>query len=155
MVQVNAKGGFAAAEAYTIHSERLKRSAAGIDPNVRVRIERGVSMTASDLAEMAQARRRLVQAMDARMASLDALILPTTPIVAPRIAEVATPEEFGRKNALLLRNTAPVNFFDLCAISLPMPRNGGLSTGLMMVFRNGQDQRLFRIAAAVEKVFAA
>ena len=45
----------------------------------------------------------------------------------------------------------PVNFFNLCAISLPLPRRGGLSTGLMLVGRNGQDRRLFSIAAAVEK----
>ena len=47
------------------------------------------------------------------MADLDALVLPTTPIVAPKIAEVATPETFGTQDALLLRNTALVNFFDL------------------------------------------
>jgi len=52
---------------------------------------------------------------------------------------------------MLLRNTNPVNFFDLCAISLPLPRQNGLSTGLMLVGRNGQDRRLFDIAAAVEK----
>jgi len=100
---------------------------------------------------MEETRRRLVQAMDARMAPLDALVLPTTPIVAPKIAAVAQSDEFGRKNALLLRNTNPVNFFDLCAISLPMPRQDGLSTGLMLVGRNGDDRRLFNIAAAVEK----
>ena len=83
---------------------------------------------------------------------LDALVLPTTPIVAPTLAEVAESDEFGRKNALLLRNTNPVNFFDLCAISLPLPRQGGLPTGLMLVGRNGQDRRLFDIAAAVEKL---
>jgi aspartyl-tRNA(Asn)/glutamyl-tRNA(Gln) amidotransferase subunit A len=89
--------------------------------------------------------------MDARMASFDALVLPTTPIAAPTIAEVAESDEFGRKNALLLRNTNPANFFDLCALSLPMPRQSGLSAGLMLVGRNGQDRRLFNIAAAVER----
>jgi aspartyl-tRNA(Asn)/glutamyl-tRNA(Gln) amidotransferase subunit A len=47
-----------------------------------------------------------------------------------------------------------VNFFDLCAISLPLPRGGGLSSGLMLVGRNGQDRRLFGIAAAIEKRLA-
>ena len=56
---------------------------------------------------------------------------------------------------MLLRNTVIVNFFDLCAISLPIPREGGLPTGLMLVARNGQDHRLFRIAAAVERLFTA
>jgi len=150
MTQVNAKGGFAAAESYAIHRERLKRNGAGIDPNIRIRIERGSGMTAADTADMAQARQRLVQAMDARLMPLDALVLPTGPIVAPKIAEVAAPDEFGRRNAMLLRNTAMINFFDLCAISLPLPRGDGLAAGLMLVGRNGHDGRLFRIAAAVE-----
>jgi aspartyl-tRNA(Asn)/glutamyl-tRNA(Gln) amidotransferase subunit A len=155
MTEVNAKGGFSPAESFAIHRARLKQNPAGIDPNVRARIERGAPMSAADYIDMVQARRRLVQAMDARMASLDALVLPTTPIVAPKLAEVATPEDFGRKNAMLLRNTAPINFFDLCAISLPLPRQSGLSSGLMLVGRNGQDRRLFAIAAAVERALRA
>jgi aspartyl-tRNA(Asn)/glutamyl-tRNA(Gln) amidotransferase subunit A len=155
MMQVNAKGGFAPTEAYAIHRERLKRDGAGVDPFIRVRIERGGTVPSYDYIEMTQTRRRLVRAMDARMEQLDALVLPTTPIVAPKIAEVAASDEFGRKNALLLRNTNPVNFFDLCAISLPLPRQNGLSTGFMLVGRNGQDRRLFDIAAAVENCLKA
>jgi aspartyl-tRNA(Asn)/glutamyl-tRNA(Gln) amidotransferase subunit A len=154
MIQVNAKGGFAPTESFAIHRGRLKRNAAGVDPNIRVRIERGGAVAAADYIDMAQGRARLIRAMDARMGAFDALILPTAPIVAPTLAEVATPEEFGRRNAMLLRNPAPINFFDLCAISLPLPRGGGLSCGLMLVGRNGQDRRLFEIAAAVEKLLA-
>jgi aspartyl-tRNA(Asn)/glutamyl-tRNA(Gln) amidotransferase subunit A len=42
----------------------------------------------------------------------------------------------------------------LCAISLPLPRQGGLPTGLMLFARNGHDRQLFRIAAAIERLFA-
>jgi aspartyl-tRNA(Asn)/glutamyl-tRNA(Gln) amidotransferase subunit A len=55
---------------------------------------------------------------------------------------------------MLLRNTALVNFFDLCAISVPMPQFGSLATGMMLVGRNGSDRQLFRIAAAVEAALA-
>ena len=91
--------------------------------------------------------------MDARLSDLDALVLPTTPIVAPTIAEVSGSERFTAKNGLVLRNPAIVIFFDLCAISLP--RAGGLPVGLMLVARNSHDRRLFRMAAAVERLFAA
>jgi aspartyl-tRNA(Asn)/glutamyl-tRNA(Gln) amidotransferase subunit A len=151
----NAKGGFAPPEAWAIHRERLEGRGDAVDPNVRARIERGRDMAAADYVSLAQERARLTRAMDARLADLDALILPTTPIVAPTIAEVATPETFGPKNFALLRNTALVNFFDLCAISLPMARRGPLATGLMLVARNGHDRRLFRIAAAAERVLRA
>jgi hypothetical protein len=66
-----------------------------------------------------------------------------------------TVEGFLAKNALVGPNTNWVNFFDLRAISLPLPRDGGLPVGLMLVARNGHDHRLFRIAAAVEQLFAA
>jgi aspartyl-tRNA(Asn)/glutamyl-tRNA(Gln) amidotransferase subunit A len=154
MLGINAKSGFAPAEAYSIHRERLAAHGADYDPNVRARIERGAALSAADYVAMARERAALVRAMDARLADLDGLVLPTTPIVAPLIAEVATRETFAAKNTLLLRNTAIINFFDQCAISLPMPRAGGLPVGLMLVARNGHDHRLFRIAAAVERLFA-
>ena len=103
---------------------------------------------------MVRARAALIRAMDARLADLDAVVMPTTPIVAPLMAEVAAPDDFSRRNALLLRNTTIWNFFDCCAISLPLPRDGGLATGLMLAARNGHDRRLFRIAAAVERLLA-
>jgi aspartyl-tRNA(Asn)/glutamyl-tRNA(Gln) amidotransferase subunit A len=93
--------------------------------------------------------------MDARLADLDALIMPTTPYVAPTIAEVSTPEAFVPKNVLGLRNTSLINFFDLCAISLSLPRQGDLPVGLMVIARNGQDRKLLRMAAAIEQLFAA
>jgi aspartyl-tRNA(Asn)/glutamyl-tRNA(Gln) amidotransferase subunit A len=155
LAQANAKGGFAPPEAYSIHRERLASRGKDVDPNVRFRIERGAGTSAADYVDLIQARRHLVRAMDARLADLDAIAWPTTPIVAPKLADLATPEIFGRNNMMLLRNTAIVNFFDLCAISLPMPRTGGLATGLMLVARNGHDRRLFRIAAAVEKSLAS
>jgi aspartyl-tRNA(Asn)/glutamyl-tRNA(Gln) amidotransferase subunit A len=80
--------------------------------------------------------------------------MPTTPTVAPRFDEVAEPKAFMARNALLLRNTTIGNFFDLCAVSVPMPRDGGLPCGMMLLARNGHDRRLLRVAAAVERAFA-
>ena len=155
MAQVNSKGGVQPAEAFAIHRDLLSRRADAIDPNVRVRLERARNINAADYIDMVRARARLIRSMDQRLADIDVLAWPTTPMVAPALEEVAKADEFARKNAMLLRNTVIVNFFDLCAISLPMPREGGLPTGLMLVACNGRDQRLFRIAAAVERLFAA
>ncbi len=155
MARVNSRGGVQPAEAFTVHRDRLDRRGPAIDPNVRVRLERARSITAADYIEMLNERAGLIRAMDARLADIDVLATPTTPIVAPTMDEVAAPENFGRKNAMLLRNTAIWNFFDCCAISLPLPREAGLPVGLMLIVRNGHDHRLFRIAAAVERLFAA
>ena len=85
-------------------------------------------------------------------ATLDALLMPTTSIVAPTIAEVADSKTFAARNAAVLRNTAIINFFDLCAISLPL--RAALPVGLMVIARNGHDRRLLRIAAATAQLFS-
>ena len=90
-----------------------------------------------------------------RPRSLNSNVLPTCAIAAPTIAECRDPESALTRNQMALRNAAIVNFFDLCAISLPLPRGDGLPVGLMLAARNGQDRRLLRIAAAVEKLFGA
>jgi aspartyl-tRNA(Asn)/glutamyl-tRNA(Gln) amidotransferase subunit A len=154
MAGINAKGGISPPEACAIHRDRMARRAADIDPNVRVRIERGCAVSEADYADMMRERTRLVRAMDARLSSLDALLMPTTSIVAPTITEVADTKVFAARNAALLRNTSIVNFFDLCAISLPLPPpRGALPVGLMLIARNGQDRRLFGIAGAVMSLF--
>lgn len=152
---VNAKGGFAAAEAFFIHRAWIDERAARFDPLVRGRIDRGRNIPAADYIFMQRRRAELVRAMDARLAGLDALVLPTVPILAPKIAELANNEAaFTAANMLLLRNTSVGNFFDLCAISLPLPKAGGQNAGLMLVARNGQDRRLLAIAAGMEKLLA-
>jgi len=155
MVHVNSKASFSVAESYVLHRERLATRAADYDPFVRSRIELGRTLSAADYMAMLRDRAALVRAMDARLADLGALVLPTTSIVAPTIAEVSSSESLTAKNLLVLRNPAIANFFDLCAISLPLPRAGALPVGLMLVARNGHDRRLFRMAAAVERLFAA
>jgi aspartyl-tRNA(Asn)/glutamyl-tRNA(Gln) amidotransferase subunit A len=156
MAAINARGGISPPEACAIHRDRMARRAADIDPNVRVRIERGCAVSEADYADMMRERMRLIRAMDTRLSSLDALVMPTTSIVAPTIAEVADTKVFAARNAAVLRNTSIVNFFDLCAISLPLPvRAGALPVGLMLIARNGQDRRLLGIAAAAMQHFSA
>jgi aspartyl-tRNA(Asn)/glutamyl-tRNA(Gln) amidotransferase subunit A len=152
MDAVNAKGGIPPPEACAVHRERVARRGTEIDPNVRVRIERGCAVAAADYVNMLRERARLVRVMDARLAALDALVLPTTPIVAPTIAEVADTKTFFAQHNMLIRNTSFGNFFDLCGVSLPL--KAALPVGLMLVARNGHDHRLLRMAAALEKALA-
>jgi aspartyl-tRNA(Asn)/glutamyl-tRNA(Gln) amidotransferase subunit A len=154
MIAVNPKGGFPVPEAYSIHRASLATRGDDFDPNVRIRISRGASIAAADYIDLIQVRNRLVDAIDAWIEDFDAVLMPTTPIVAPTIAEMQDGETFARKNTALLSNTSIVNFFDLCAISLPLPTSG-LPVGLMLAARNGDDHRLFRIARAVEQSLAA
>jgi aspartyl-tRNA(Asn)/glutamyl-tRNA(Gln) amidotransferase subunit A len=155
VARVNAKASFSSVESYAIHRQWLATREADYDPNVRARIELGGQVSTADYMTMIRDRATLAVAMDTRLADLDGLVLPTTPIVAPTIAEVSKSENFTPKNLLILRNTAFANFFDLCAISLPLPRESGLPVGLMVMARKGEDKNLFRMAAALERLFAA
>ena len=153
MVRALSRSSLLVAEVYAIHRDRLARRGADIDPIVRARVEKGRDISAADYIELVRIRAALIRAMDARLGELDVLLMPTTATVAPRLDEVTDPKAFMARNALLLRNPTIVNFFDLCAISLPLPRAGGLPTGMMLVARNGHDHRLLQIAAAVERLF--
>jgi aspartyl-tRNA(Asn)/glutamyl-tRNA(Gln) amidotransferase subunit A len=147
---VNAKGGFAASEAYAWHRSLLAEKGAGYDPRIRMRIERGERMTAAEYVELVAARQRLIADFDASTRQFDALIMPTVPIVPPRIAELDDEREYNRINLHILRNTALGNFFDRCSISLPCHREGEPPVGLMLVGETLGDARLFAIGAAVE-----
>jgi aspartyl-tRNA(Asn)/glutamyl-tRNA(Gln) amidotransferase subunit A len=149
MARVQSPATIATVEAYQIHREAIAARGSEYDPIVCARIETGSAVSAADYAEMLEDRSALVAAMDQRLAEVDALLLPTTPIVAPTMEQTATASGFNAANRLLLRNTAIANFFDLCAISLPMP--GALPTGLMLFGRRGHDRRLFEIAASIER----
>lgn len=152
MARVQSTATIATVEAYQIHRERIEARGDAYDPIIRRRIETGSRVSSSDYAAMLDERRDLARAMDSQLADLEVLVLPTTPIVAPTMAEISDARVFEEKNRLLLRNTAIANFFDLCALSLPMPGADGLPAGLMLFARRGEDRRLFTIAESVERL---
>jgi aspartyl-tRNA(Asn)/glutamyl-tRNA(Gln) amidotransferase subunit A len=149
---VNAKGGFAAAEGYAWHRQLLSTRGSGYDPRIRVRIARGEHMSAADYVDAMNARSRLVASFDRATAPYDCLVMPSVPIIAPRIADLDDERAYNSANMLILRNTALGNFFDRCAISLPCHRDGEAPVGLMLVGETMGDARLFSLAAAAEAV---
>jgi aspartyl-tRNA(Asn)/glutamyl-tRNA(Gln) amidotransferase subunit A len=146
----NAKGGYAASEAYAWHRALLATKGAGYDPRIRVRIMRGETMSAADYLDLAPARARTIAAFDASTRDFDCVVMPTVPIIAPRIVDLDDEREYNRINMLILRNTALGNFLDRCAISIPCHRPGDAPVGFMLMGETMGDARLFRIAKAIE-----
>lgn len=155
MNAVNERGGIAPPEAFAINRVLLAADGDGVDPFVRARIMRAATMNAADYIQSMRDREAGIARMNATFDDFDVLALPTTPIVAPTIEEVAVSEVFGARNVLLLRNTSIGNFHDLCAITLPLRLGNALHCGLMLCGRHGEDRKLFQVAAAVEKALAA
>jgi len=150
--EANARGNLTVAEAWARHETRLERDGYRYDPFVRRRIERGASMTAADLVRLTQARAKIIADMEAEWAGMDALLLPTCPIVAPRIADLIDLDEAARVNARLLRGTSAINFVDGCSISLPCHAPGTAPVGLMLSAGPMGDRRLLALALAVERL---
>jgi aspartyl-tRNA(Asn)/glutamyl-tRNA(Gln) amidotransferase subunit A len=152
---INAKGGFAASEAYAWHKDLIARRGADYDPLVAPRIRRGAEMSAADYIVLLGQRADLQKRVAAVTANYDAVTMPTCAIVAPTLDEVATPEGFTRKNMLLLRNTTVGNFLDRCSISLPCHASGELPVGFMLMGEAMTDKRLLAMARSVAPVVRA
>lgn len=147
----SAKANFSAVEAYALHRNRLEQSPEKFDPRVRQRLMLGASMSAADYVDLLLLRKSLIAEADAVTARFDALVAPTVPIVAPRIAELeASDADFFRINSLLLRNCAPFNVLDRPCVSLPCQPPGEGPVGLMLIGETMGDSRILAIAMAVE-----
>jgi aspartyl-tRNA(Asn)/glutamyl-tRNA(Gln) amidotransferase subunit A len=151
---MNAKGGFAASEAFAWHQKLIARRGKDYDQLVYPRIMRGKEMSAADYIDLLAARADLIRRVSAVTANYDAIIMPTCAIAAPTLDEVSTPEGFTRKNMLLLRNTTVGNFLDRCGISLPCHAAGELPVGFMLMGEAMTDKRVLGMARSVAPVIS-
>jgi len=154
--KINAKGGIVAAECYAIHRPLIARShepgGPGYDPQVLVRILRGQEQDAADYIDLVAARADFIRRLAAITAPYDALMMPTVPLIAPKITDLQSDDAYRRTNAMVLRNPAIANFLDRCSISIPCHQTGDAPVGLMLIGEHGADRRLLAIAAAIEKI---
>src|ERR1700744_3583120 len=101
---MNSKGGFAAAESYAWHRYLIESHGDVYDPRVSSRIARGEAITAADYVDILQARKSMIERVNARIAPYDAVVMPTTAITPPRIADLADDHAFTTQNLRALRN---------------------------------------------------
>ena len=123
------------------------------DPFVGLRMSAGAEISAAEQQSRYRERSELIATFNRQFQSLqaDALLYPTVACIPPAISETDDDENARRVNLRCLRNTATVNYFDGCSISLPCHQPGEAPVGLMLSAGNGSDELLYRIAAAVEK----
>jgi len=155
LAAINAKGGFAAAEAWHWHRALIEKAGSRYDPRVLMRICRGADITAADYLDLLAARAAWIAAVERRMEPFDALVMPTVPVVAPRIADLEDDAAFGATNLLILRNPTLINFLDGCALSIPCHAAGEAPVGLMLAGKRGSDRRIIASGLAVEAALAA
>ena len=93
VAQMNAKGGFAAAESYAWHRYLIASKGDIYDPRVASRIMRGETQSAADYVDLLGARRSLIERIAVRLAPYDAMIMPTTANTPPRIADLVADDK--------------------------------------------------------------
>ena len=144
-------------EVWQHHREMLEQHLDEYDPFVGQRMAAGAEISTTEQQSRHRERTELVTGFNQHFESLqaDALLYPSVACIPPALAETDDEDNARRVNLRCLRNTATVNYFDGCSISLPCHQPGEAPVGLMLSAGNGSDEKLYRIAAAVEKTLHA
>lgn len=145
------------AEAYATHRAWLDEHRDAYGADVRERLEEGARVDASSYAESLRFRARFRDTVRRWFAQYDCILLPTTPIPAPRLGEthVLIAGEERAVRPLLTRFTNPWNLSGAPAISIPAGQVSGLPMGLQIVGKPDGDADLIRIARRIEADLAS
>ena len=98
-------------------------------------------------------RVRLRAEAQAALHDVDALLAPTVPIPPPRLEDADRDRHaYTESNLACLRNTAPGNLLDLCALSIPCGFTAeGLPIGLMIYAKPFDEATVLRVGQAFQE----
>lgn len=133
-------------EAAAIHRRWVEETPGSYGADVLDSLRRGMKVAGMYYVEAMRARPRAIEEIDHAMRDWDAVLLPTTAIVAPlhRAEHVREP---------LLRFTRPFNLTGQPVVTLPAPPQGGLPVGIQVVGRHQSDASLLAVALALEEAW--
>lgn len=135
-------------EAYGIWRDAIEAAPERMFAPILERFRSGREISAADYVTAWRRLDDLRAAWRARMAGFDAVLMPSAPNLPPDATRLMTdPAYYVSENLLTLRNTRVGNLMGLCAVTLP---TGSPSCGLMLCGLPMQEERLLRVAAAVE-----
>ncbi|HLR30822.1 MAG TPA: amidase [Paenalcaligenes sp.] len=152
LAYINRNGGFVCAEAWALHRDLISEHQDLYDPRVAKRILIGKDQSAADYIDLLAEREQWIRAVEERLEAYDAFLMPTSPIVAPRISDLEDEEQYFNHNALILRNPSIVNFLNGCAVSLPCHPEGEAPVGLTLAAPGHHDAHLLQVAYTIEQL---
>lgn len=138
------------AEAAYHHGEQLRQRPETLGADVRALLSYGVEIPATEYQRALDDRLRLRDEIEGALEHLDALVLPTTLVTAPRAD--ADPQEL---RAVLTPLTRPFSVTGSPVVAIPAPHVPGLPIGIQVVGRRGDDARLVEVACAVGAALGA
>ena len=137
----------------TLGPDRIRQEQERIDPVAMERLNRATGISGATYASLIRQQQRLSHLARERMAGLDALVQPTSPICAPLVDDISTTEAASAFNARALSLTRQANVYGMAACSIPArPIDRGLPIGLELAAPERADARLLALAGAVEQV---
>lgn len=145
------------ASAYHYEMGWMPARAERYTPATRASLELGARLPATAYIQGQRLRRRFTAQMRAALADVDALAMPTLPIVAPRVAALDEPVRAGEQEYsagyALLRNTFPFDLTGQPALALPCGFTGaGLPVSLQLVAGHFNEPALLRIGHAYQRL---
>ncbi len=149
-----AYGPLRGAESAHVHRAALRAAPEGFSPLVRSRLLEGSTVSAADYLASLDFRAQLRADLDAVLRTVDALLLPTTPLPAPRRgdAEVQLQRGMTEHRQAFVRLTLPFSMAGLPALALPFGTSAatGLPLSLQVIGAFGADARVFEIGLWLE-----
>ncbi len=113
------------------------RTTDAYQPDVQLRLKEAAEVPAWRYVQARRDAETIRAQVQTLLNQYDAVVLPTVPLVAPLIAEVADLERSTAVRAQLMRNTRLANLTGFPAISVPLPVRG-LPVGLQVVARDNE-----------------
>ncbi len=143
----------AVTEGYWWHRELLVARGDFYDPRIARRLRAGAAISAADYIAFCRGRSDVSARAAAATARFDAVIMPTTHIIAPPIASVEHDDAaWLATNLTLIRNPGIANFLDRCALTIPCHAPGDAPVGLTLMGEAMSDRALLAIGLEVEAV---
>lgn len=146
--------GILAPEAAAYHQQDIRANPELYTDEVRVALEAGELVLATDYINALRVRTLIQQAWKAMFDEIDVLAAPSVPIPAPRADQHAITWDDGlteRPTDCLVRLSGPANITGLPALSLPTaPTAGGLPVGMQLIGRPFAESTLLATGQAFE-----
>ena len=141
------------AEAAAVHADSLESYRGEVDDEVYERLLASLEVKGYEYVQAQTKRERLVENLNKIFDDVDALLVPTLPVLPPNIdqRDVSINDTTVTTQHALLKLTAPFNYTGNPALSIPCGMSKeGLPIGLQLIGRHHDEEILYQLGAALE-----